>query len=149
MHSRVCSQPAGGEKAATRIWREEMESDLNVEMGDWCAGDDFTASSVPVTLTPSPSQEQFEFEKLAAEYDSKMSMPAAVGGGSMRRVEKKNIETVEKMKKRQRKRITSQPPIIAHYHPEGEESNNRGLGGVYARIVETKYVQSGGAFEKR
>jgi hypothetical protein len=77
-----------------------------------------------------------------------MPMPAAVGVGSMRSVEK-NIATVEKMKKRQRKRITSQPPIIAHCHPEGEESNNRGLGGGYARIVETKYVQSGGTFEKR
>ncbi len=45
------------------------------------------------------------------------------------------------MKKEQRKCITSQPPIIAHYHPEGGGSSIRGLGGGYARSVETNYVR--------
>ncbi len=70
-------------------------------------------------LPPSPSQEQLGAEKRAVEYDSKMLMSSAVSGGSVRSVEKKYITTVEKMKKGQRKCITSQPPIIAHYYPEG------------------------------
>ncbi|TVY84973.1 hypothetical protein LSUE1_G000848, partial [Lachnellula suecica] len=37
--------------------------------------------------------------------------------------------------------ITSQPPIFSHHHPLGGESDIGGLGGGYARSVETKYVR--------
>jgi hypothetical protein len=37
--------------------------------------------------------------------------------------------------------LTVQPPIFAHHHPPGGESNIGGLGGGYARAVETKYVR--------
>ncbi len=37
--------------------------------------------------------------------------------------------------------ITSQPPVLAHHHPDGGESDIGGLGGGYARSVETKYVR--------
>lgn len=37
--------------------------------------------------------------------------------------------------------LTVQPPIFAHHHPAGGESNIGGLGGGYARTVETKYVR--------
>ncbi|CZR51790.1 uncharacterized protein PAC_01667 [Phialocephala subalpina] len=37
--------------------------------------------------------------------------------------------------------LTVQPPIFAHHHPAGGESNIGGLGGGYARSVETKYVR--------
>ncbi|KAH8649450.1 hypothetical protein BGZ60DRAFT_389973 [Tricladium varicosporioides] len=41
----------------------------------------------------------------------------------------------------ERKCITSQPPIFAHHHPPGGESNIGGLGGGYARTVESKYLR--------
>lgn len=47
----------------------------------------------------------------------------------------------EKGKKDERVCITVQPPIFAHHHPAGGESNIGGLGGGYARNVETKYVR--------
>jgi hypothetical protein len=121
-----------GVKKWSRIW--------DVEMGDWCTGDDFTEIPAPDSLPPSSSQEQLDAAKLAAEYESKIPIPAAVGGGSARGVEKRDTATDEK-KKGQRKCITSQPPIFAHHHPEGGESNIGGLGGGYARSVETKYVR--------
>ncbi|KAF8864509.1 hypothetical protein BDZ45DRAFT_797194 [Acephala macrosclerotiorum] len=37
--------------------------------------------------------------------------------------------------------LTVQPPIFAHHHPAGEESNISKLGSKYAREVETKYVR--------
>ncbi|KAH6711003.1 hypothetical protein BKA61DRAFT_694882 [Leptodontidium sp. MPI-SDFR-AT-0119] len=37
--------------------------------------------------------------------------------------------------------VTVQPPIFAHHHPPGGESNIGGVGGGYARTVETKYVR--------
>lgn len=42
---------------------------------------------------------------------------------------------------RERKCITSQPPIFGHHHPKGGESDIGGLGGGYARTVETRYVR--------
>jgi GR25 family glycosyltransferase involved in LPS biosynthesis len=121
-----------GVKKWSRIW--------DVEMADWCASDDFTAIPVQVTLPPPTSQEQLDAEKLAAEYVSKIPMPAVVGGGSPRSAEKRDTVT-DKKKKGQRRCITTQPPIFAHYHPEGGESNVGGLGGGYARNVETKYIR--------
>ncbi|RDL42344.1 Uncharacterized protein BP5553_02323 [Venustampulla echinocandica] len=43
--------------------------------------------------------------------------------------------------KGERKCITVQPPIFAHHHPLGGESDIGGLGGGYARTVETKYLR--------
>jgi len=97
-----------GLKKGSRIW--------DVEMGDWWAGEDFTGISVPVTLPT--SQEQLDSENFAAEYEFEIPMPAAVGGGSVRSVGKRDIMTDGK-KKGQRGRITSQPPIFAHYHSVG------------------------------
>lgn len=37
--------------------------------------------------------------------------------------------------------ITVQPPIFAHHHPLGGESDIGGLGGGYAKQVETKYIR--------
>lgn len=37
--------------------------------------------------------------------------------------------------------VTVQPPIFAHHHPPGGESDIGGLGGGYARTVETKYLR--------
>ncbi|KAH7336278.1 hypothetical protein BKA65DRAFT_563288 [Rhexocercosporidium sp. MPI-PUGE-AT-0058] len=37
--------------------------------------------------------------------------------------------------------VTVQPPIFAHHHPPGGESDIGGVGGGYARTVETKYVR--------
>ncbi|PMD33181.1 glycosyltransferase family 25 protein [Hyaloscypha variabilis F] len=79
-----------GIKKWSRIW--------DVEMGDWCAGDDFAA-------------------------------------------EKRDKAMEERKKRGQRKCITSQPPIFAHHHPPGGESDIGGLGGGYARNIETKYVR--------
>lgn len=41
----------------------------------------------------------------------------------------------------QRTCVTVQPPIFAHHHPRGGESNIGGLAGGFARNVETKYVR--------
>jgi hypothetical protein len=77
-----------GLKKCSRIW--------DVEMDDWCAGDDFTGISVPVT--PPSSQEQLNSEKFAAEYAFEIPMPAAVGSGSVRSVGKRDIITDGKKK---------------------------------------------------
>jgi len=45
------------------------------------------------------------------------------------------------MNAEQRACITSQPPMFAHHHPLGGESDIGGLGGGFARAVETKYVR--------
>ncbi|KAL2068973.1 hypothetical protein VTL71DRAFT_15311 [Oculimacula yallundae] len=48
----------------------------------------------------------------------------------------------EKISKRsERVCVTVQPPMFAHHHPPGGESNIGGVGGGYARTVETKYVR--------
>lgn len=41
----------------------------------------------------------------------------------------------------ERRCFTSQPPIFAHHHPDGGESSIGGLGGGYAKEVETKYLR--------
>ncbi len=106
-------------------------------MGDWCAGDDFAAE----VLSSSPSQEALEAEKLAAEYEPKIPSPDPDGVGSTISVEKRDKTMEERKTRGQRKCITSQPPIFAHHHPLGGESDIGGLGGGYARNIETKYVR--------
>jgi hypothetical protein len=118
-----------GIKKWSRIW--------DVEMGDWCAGDDFAAE----VLSSSPSQEALEAEKLAAEYEPKIPSPDPDGVGSTISVEKRDKTMEERKTRGQRKCITSQPPIFAHHHPLGGESDIGGLGGGYARNIETKYVR--------
>jgi GR25 family glycosyltransferase involved in LPS biosynthesis len=47
----------------------------------------------------------------------------------------------DKLKKKERVCVTSQPPIFAHHHPMQGESDIGGLGGGYARKYETKYLR--------
>lgn len=126
-----------GVKKWSRIW--------DVEMGDWCAGDDFTKEETPDALPPSPSQETLDAEKLAREKEkAPLPSPSEDGGvGGVRDAihEKRDTATDQRKKAGERKCITSQPPIFAHHHPEGGESNIGGLGGGYARAVETKYIR--------
>ena len=37
--------------------------------------------------------------------------------------------------------VTTQPPVFAHHHPSGGESDIGGLGGGFAKGVETKYLR--------
>ncbi|PVH88839.1 glycosyltransferase family 25 protein [Cadophora sp. DSE1049] len=85
-----------GVKRWSRIW--------DVEMGDWCAGQD-----APPPKSPMP--------------------------------ERRGISEKEKRSRSERVCVTVQPPIFAHHHPPGGESNIGGVGGGYARTVETKYVR--------
>lgn len=123
-----------GIKKWSRIW--------DVEMGDWCAGDDFALQ--PTTdLVPSSTPKESLDGGLAAEIEEiSSSSPSEDGGlGGVRGKVKRDAATDDKKKRGQRKCITSQPPIFAHHHPLGGESNIGGLGGGYARNVETKYVR--------
>jgi hypothetical protein len=118
----------------SRIW--------DVEMGDWCAGDDFTIQ--PTTaLVPSPTPQESLSGGLAAEIEEfPSSSPSEdVGLSGVREKEKRDATTNDRKRRGQRKCITSQPAIFAHHQPFGRESNIVGLGGRYARNVETKYVR--------
>ncbi|KAG4424023.1 hypothetical protein IFR04_002865 [Cadophora malorum] len=85
-----------GVKRWSRIW--------DVEMGDWCAGQD---APPPESLTP----------------------------------ERREMSEKNRSSRSERVCVTVQPPIFAHHHPPGGESNIGGVGGGYARTVETKYVR--------
>ena len=85
-----------GVKRWSRIW--------DVEMGDWCAGQDAPPRE---SLTP----------------------------------ERREMSEKNRSSRSERVCVTVQPPIFAHHHPPGGESNIGGVGGGYARTVETKYVR--------
>jgi len=117
-----------GVKKWSRIW--------DVELGDWCAGNDFTEPQKPPQSSPAQGRLDAAKAKLDVTHDEKNGAGAKADDGMRRR----EIEQMRK-KRGERKCITSQPPIFAHHHPLGGESNIGGLGGGYARAVETKYVR--------
>jgi hypothetical protein len=92
-------------------------------------------------LVPSSTPQELLDGGLAVEIEEiPSSSPSEDGGlGGVREKEKRDATTDDK--RGQRKCITSQPPIFAHHHTFGGESNIGGLGGGYARKVETKYVR--------
>ena len=55
--------------------------------------------------------------------------------------ERREMSEDERSSRSERVCVTVQPPIFAHHHPPGGESNIGGVGGGYARTVETKYVR--------
>jgi hypothetical protein len=122
-----------GVKKWSRIW--------DVEMGDWCAGNDFTEAPKPPPS--SPAQGLLDAAKAKIDQtvqtheDTPVTKPNSMSDGSVRKRESED----RRRKRGERKCITSQPPIFAHHHPLGGESNIGGLGGGYARDVETKYVR--------
>lgn len=59
--------------------------------------------------------------------------------GVVAKAERKSRQ--EAQRKEERVCLTSQPPIIAHHHPENGESDIAGIGGGFARQYETKHIR--------
>lgn len=55
--------------------------------------------------------------------------------------ERRKWKEEERSSRSERVCVTVQPPIFAHHHPTGGESDIGGVGRGYARTVETKYVR--------
>jgi len=119
-----------------------VESYLGRRDGRLVCGDEF-AMQPTTALVPSPTPQEPLGGRLAADIEEFPSSSPSEDGdlSGVREKEMRDATTDDKKRRGQRKCITTQPPIFAHHHPFGGESNIGRLGGGYARNVETKYVR--------
>ncbi|KAF2661289.1 glycosyltransferase family 25 protein [Lophiostoma macrostomum CBS 122681] len=80
-----------------------------------------------------------ELGRWCAGEDEKEKAAAAAAASSA--ANGKGNEKAKEIKGRERVCLATQPPILAHHHPQNGESDIGGLGGGYARRYETKYLR--------